>query len=67
MVISNYVPLLAVFLMFSAGAGYSKSCASRGPTELAGGVEICVSSVLESQPGNSYGPKNLLDGDNQTA
>lgn len=67
MVISNFLPLLAVFSVFSAGAGYGQSCASRGPTELAGGVDICVSSVLASQSGNSYGPENLMDGDNRTA
>ena len=32
-----------------------------------GRIEICVSSVLEPQAGNNYGPANMVDGDPATA
>jgi len=30
-------------------------------------MSYCVSSVLATQSGNSYGPENLWDGDDSTA
>lgn len=67
MATSHHILLFVVIWLLSAGAALGQTCASRGPSELAGGMEICVSSVLPSQSQNTYGPDNLLDGDDNTA
>ncbi|MFM9846780.1 MAG: NADase-type glycan-binding domain-containing protein [Hyphomicrobiaceae bacterium] len=43
----------------------TENCASR--QALAGREEVCVSSVLSPQQGNSYGAQNLFDGRTDTA
>lgn len=54
-------------LMFSSGTASAQYCADMGATELIGGMRICVSSTLSPQSGNTYGPDNLLDGNDRTA
>ena len=64
--ISKYMTLGALMLSgMSASAG--QNCAQMGATELVTSTLYCVSSVLPSQPGSSYGPENLFDGSNRTA
>jgi len=62
----KYIAFGALMLSsLSADAG--QNCAQLGATELVKSVLFCVSSVLPSQSGNSYGPENLFDGSNHTA
>lgn len=62
----TYMAFSALLLScVSANAG--QSCAQMGATELVESELFCVSSVLPSQSGNSYGPQNLFDGNNHTA
>jgi len=42
-------------------------CWTQGATQFAAATHYCVSSVLASQSGNTYGPENLADGDRRTA
>ncbi len=57
------VPVLVASVL-PAGA---RDCATMGATELVAGVHYCVDSVLGSQSGNDYGPRNLFDGDRRAA
>lgn len=62
----NYMAFTA-FMLSCVVANAGQNCAQYGPTELVGKMQYCVSSVLASQSGISYGPRNLFDGSNRTA
>ncbi len=53
---------LGAFLLFGMSANAGQNCAQMGATELVTSQLYCVSSVLPSQFGNTYGPENLFDG-----
>ena len=54
-------------LAASALPAEARQCATMGATQHAGAVRYCVDSVLASQSGNDYGPRNLFDGNPRTA
>lgn len=61
--------LAGLFLTtFGASAASSAEiCATMGATQYVYKIRYCVTSVLESQAGNKYGPQNLFDWDSKTA
>ncbi|WP_319497206.1 NADase-type glycan-binding domain-containing protein [uncultured Cohaesibacter sp.] len=58
------LPCLATLVGTGALA---ESCAYLGASENFNSIAYCVSSVLSSQAGNSYGPENLFDFERSTA
>ena len=56
-----------VFMLSGLSASAGQNCAQLGATELVKSMLYCVSSVLPSQSGSSYGPENLFDNSNHTA
>lgn len=57
-------PILILSLLAApfATPSEAETCADFPATELVNHMQICVSSVLPPQAGNSYGPANLFDG-----
>jgi hypothetical protein len=51
----------------AAPASAEKQCISFGGGQFYDAIHYCVSSQLGDQYGNSYSPRNLLDGNSQTA
>jgi len=56
-----------VLLLSGISANAGQNCAQLGSTELVTSTLYCVSSVLPSQSGSSYGPGNLFDNSDRTA
>lgn len=57
----------ALFLVALACPSDAKDCSALGAGQFAREIEVCVSSALSPQGGNSYLPKGMMDGDPRTA
>ncbi|MDQ2090070.1 NADase-type glycan-binding domain-containing protein [Marimonas arenosa] len=57
----------AVLLSAPAPATAEETCFTQGSGQFAFAIHTCVSSTLAPQAGNSYGPRNLSDGNPRTA
>jgi len=64
--IKRVIPATLVAMTLGTGV-WAESCFRIGATQFINGMQYCVSSVLASQSGNSYGPDKLWDGNNATA
>ncbi|MYM54490.1 HEAT repeat domain-containing protein [Thalassovita mangrovi] len=61
------VAAIAALAMAVQPAAAEETCFTQGSGQFAFAIHTCVSSVLPSQSGNSYGPRNLSDGNPNTA
>lgn len=58
---------IAILSMAALPAAAEETCFTQGSAQFAFAVHTCVSSALPPQSGNSYGPRNLSDGNPNTA